>query len=364
MQEKAKGFYQCFCRGFRRWMVMVVLSFFVTGLTAPAWAKATDDPAGDEALWEISYFVGEALDMDEEAVFKELKAGKSLQELAQARGVTTQVLVDGLVTAFFEAPDGEEEIYELVEIAAQTLSMDEEALWKALDSGKTLAQIAKEKGVDAQAVVDAVMLAIKTELEAEVTAGEITADQAAQWLAEIKPEIAALMDEALGAEGDESDPYMAKAAALLGMTEADVWTALEKGQTLAELAKSKGLDPQVIVDAVVFEMQSDINAELAAGEITQQEADQWTAGLKAEVTDMVNQPLEEDDAYDEAFDAYMAEPAKLLGMDTDSLWTALESGQTLSELAQAKNVDAGPVYASVMSRLQADIKDLLTVPEP
>ena len=78
------------------------------------------------------------------------------------------------------------------------------------------------------------------------------------------------------------------AAKALGMTEADVTSALESGQTLAQLAATKNVDVQTLIDAMVAAEKAEIQADLASGAITQAEADQQIANLTQHETDEVN----------------------------------------------------------------------------
>ena len=77
-------------------------------------------------------------------------------------------------------------------------------------------------------------------------------------------------------------------ATTLGITADEVRTALQSGQTIADLAVSKGKTAQDVIDAVVAEATTRINAEVTAGTITQVQADTRLADLTAMVTTFVN----------------------------------------------------------------------------
>jgi hypothetical protein len=78
------------------------------------------------------------------------------------------------------------------------------------------------------------------------------------------------------------------AAQALGMTEADLQTALSSGQSLAQIAQSKGVAVQTVIDALVADQNSEIDAALKAGQITQAQADAEKAEVSQRVTDRVN----------------------------------------------------------------------------
>ena len=77
-------------------------------------------------------------------------------------------------------------------------------------------------------------------------------------------------------------------ATTLGITPDEVRTALENGQSLADLAVSKGKTAQDVIDAVVAEATTKINAQVTDGHLTQAQADQLIAGLTTGVTAFVN----------------------------------------------------------------------------
>ncbi len=77
-------------------------------------------------------------------------------------------------------------------------------------------------------------------------------------------------------------------ATTLGITADEVRTALQSGQTIADLAVSKGKTAQDVIDAVVAEATTRISADVTAGKITQAQADTRLADLTAMVTAFVN----------------------------------------------------------------------------
>jgi hypothetical protein len=78
------------------------------------------------------------------------------------------------------------------------------------------------------------------------------------------------------------------AAEAIGVTEDELRTALRDGQTLAEVAESKGVAPQAVIDAMVAELQAHLDEEVAEGDHTQAEADEKLAEATERITDMVN----------------------------------------------------------------------------
>jgi len=78
------------------------------------------------------------------------------------------------------------------------------------------------------------------------------------------------------------------AAAVIGVTTDELHTALQGGQTLAEIAVANGSTAQAVIDAMVAELKAHLDEEVAAGEHTQDEADARLADATTRITDMVN----------------------------------------------------------------------------
>ena len=83
-------------------------------------------------------------------------------------------------------------------------------------------------------------------------------------------------------------PGLEAAATAIGVTQDELRTALESGQSIADVAKSKGKDPQVVIDALVAAAKTRLDADVAAGRITQAEADTRLKDETDHITDQVN----------------------------------------------------------------------------
>jgi hypothetical protein len=140
------------------------------------------------------------------------------------------------------------------------------------------------------------------------------------------------------------------AAKDLSMTAADLKTALQGGQSIAALAKSKNVDPQKIINDLVADATTRIDAAVTSGKITAAEATKMKANLTTAIGAFVNgtrmhKPLgEPGDVTGTAVPKLGARPslaivAKDLNMGAAELKTALGNGQSIAALAKSKNVD-------------------------
>ena len=77
----------------------------------------------------------------------------------------------------------------------------------------------------------------------------------------------------------------------LNMSAADLKTALQGGQSIAALARSKNADPQTIINDLVTDATTRIDAAVSSGKITAAQATKMKANLTTAITAFVNGTL-------------------------------------------------------------------------
>ena len=80
-------------------------------------------------------------------------------------------------------------------------------------------------------------------------------------------------------------------AGVIGISEADLNTALSGGQTVAAVAKAHNVDPQKVIDALTTDGLNELAAQVTAGTLTQTQADAQKAEVTQRATDQVNGTL-------------------------------------------------------------------------
>ena len=123
-----------------------------------------------------------------------------------------------------------------------------------------------------------------------VDAGTITQAQADAVIAALKADMPERGERGRGGQGGAG---LEGAAQSLRRRADELQTALKGGQTLAQVAADKGVNVQVVVDALVASATNHINEEVASGELTQAEADEKLANVTERVTERVNNPRPE-----------------------------------------------------------------------
>ena len=77
-------------------------------------------------------------------------------------------------------------------------------------------------------------------------------------------------------------------AGAIGITVDELRTALKTGQSIAEVATAKGVDPQKVIDAVVAKAQKALADQVTAGKLTQAQSDARLEQTKKALADAIN----------------------------------------------------------------------------
>lgn len=133
---------------------------------------------------------------------------------------------------------------------------------------------------------------IRELLQGLVDAGTITADQADAVAAELATAMPGRGghghgDGGFGRGGFGRGMGADVVADALGLTVDELVAAIRDGQTIAEIAAAEGVDVQVVVDAMVAEVEARLDEAVAAGTLTQEEADAHLATATEKITDAV-----------------------------------------------------------------------------
>jgi outer membrane murein-binding lipoprotein Lpp/AraC-like DNA-binding protein len=153
---------------------------------------------------------------------------------------------------------------------------------------------ARQLGVEPRELSDALEQALKNRVDAAVRDGRITEEEAAKLKERIDAGDAPLFGLGPG-PGFRHDhrhgalPAKADAAArYLGMTQAELRSALEDGKTLAQIARDRGKSVAGLVDALVAPAEQKLNQLVEDGRVTQAEKRELLSRLREHLTDVVN----------------------------------------------------------------------------
>ncbi len=200
----------------------------------------------------------------------------------------------------------------LVSATASVTGLTMQEVTTQLQAGQSLDQIATAKGKIVADVIQSARAALSTQLQQAVTAGNLTQAQADAELASFDqnaPQI--VKDTTLGAQdahgfgfgrggpggpggpGGIRGPGGAGAlinatASVTGLTNQEVLTQLEAGQTLAQIAQAKGKSADDVIQAARAALTTQLQQAVTAGRLTQAQSDAKLAQFNQSATQLVN----------------------------------------------------------------------------
>ena len=173
--------------------------------------------------------------------------------------------------------------------AASTIGISPEELRSQIQSGKTVAQIATEHGVDPNAVVNAIVAALTQEIDQKAAAGSIDANRAAQAKQKL-PDVANRFVNETKPRRDyriRKDATQA-AAKEIGVSTSDLKHARKNGKSIAQVAKDHDKSVDDVVNAIVKAATADVDQAVKDGKLDSQKADQIKRNLPDRAKQLVN----------------------------------------------------------------------------
>ena len=184
-----------------------------------------------------------------------------------------------------------------LQLAAQTIGIEPRALAQELRSGKSIAEVAAEHGVEPNTVITALVDAATTKVNAAKDAGRITDERASKLLAKLTQRVTKAVQHKgkIGAHGRRGHRLRRRvragariAAQTIGIEPKALAQELRAGKSIAEVAAEHGVEPNTVITALVDAATTKVNAAETAGKITEQQASKLLAGLRERVTKFVN----------------------------------------------------------------------------
>jgi hypothetical protein len=171
--------------------------------------------------------------------------------------------------------------------AAAALGLTPQQLLDKLSDGKTtIADVAAQQHVDINTVIDAMANADRDRIKKIVNSPWPPFGAFGKGKAGFGPRFGPRMGFGLGG------PLALEAAAkALGMTTQDLVTQLRNGSTIAQIAKSKNVDVNNVINAMTAEVNKKIDQAQANGTLSPAEANNAKAKVKDAITSIVNNGL-------------------------------------------------------------------------
>lgn len=145
-------------------------------------------------------------------------------------------------------------------------------------------------------------------------------------------------------------------AQLLQITPQELLQDLRQGQTIAQVAQSKGVSEQQVIDAIVKDMSAAIDKRVQDGKLTQDQADKIKAGLADKAKKMVEHQGPWKKEGHPFRGGFLKDIASILGMSQQDLLNELKSGKSIAQVAQSKGVSE----SQLVDQLLQKERDVLT----
>lgn len=261
---------------------------------------------------------------------------------------------------------------DLQAIASSKLGLSQAAFEQAQKDGKSLADIAKEKGKAIQPLIDALTKEISDEIEANLDPKDLTPEEKANVKKKAAMEAERIFTIPLNQESDKQEGSWNVAAALqlVGIDKAAFADQVHAGKSFVDIAKNHGISREQLIDALSSDILAKINEAKASGNWTQEQADKKKQAALNEVEDFVDHTSElfkkkESFGGEPAKDANSEGEVKLdfqqiaatkLGLDKDAFQKALEAGKSLTDIANEKSVEVQPLIDEITKEIRTEIE--------
>jgi hypothetical protein len=149
---------------------------------------------------------------------------------------------------------------------------------------------------------------------------------------------------------------LSAAATYLGLTTGELRTQLGAGKSLAAIATAQGKSVSGLEDALLANLKTDLDADVAAGRITSDRETQILADAKARIAAQVARaglPAGRGDHGDRAGLEHAA--AQYLGLTDAQLETQLQAGKSLAAVATAQGKTVAGLKAALVAQFSSTL---------
>ncbi len=166
-----------------------------------------------------------------------------------------------------------------------------------LKAGKSLADIASSKGISKDTLISKLNASMKTRLDKAVSNGKLTAAKEKDILTKSQTRITKMVEQKglpkfggkHGMHGMRGGGLMKDAASILKVDQKTLMSDLKAGKSLADIASSKGISKDTLISKLNASMKTRLDKAVSNGKMTAaQEKDMLTKN-QSRVSDMVTQ---------------------------------------------------------------------------
>ncbi|NTU33531.1 hypothetical protein HPY27_25565 [Brevibacillus sp. HB1.1] len=252
------------------------------------------------------------------------------------------------------------------------LKLDADKLKEELAAGKTLAAIAQAQGVDTADVVALLVEQQEAKLKEAVAAGKLKQEQADKLSENLSDRVKEQVentkpDKGFGKGGSGKGGFIGgfekneELLSLLKLDAAKFQEQLKADKSLAAIAEAQGVSVDDLVDLLVKQQETKLKEAVAAGKLTQEQADKMNENASQRVKEMVqNTHQGRGPGKGMGFEKNNEELLSLLKLDADKLKEEQKAGKSLATIAEAQGVSVDDLVALLVKQQKANLKEAVT----
>ncbi|MED1796827.1 hypothetical protein P4V54_29670 [Brevibacillus nitrificans] len=243
------------------------------------------------------------------------------------------------------------------------LKLDADKLSEELKAGKTLAQIAEAQGVDEADVIALLVKQQQEKLAEAVKAGKLTQEQADKMNENAADRVKAQLENTHKEKGgfgfggyDKNEELLS----LLKLDAAKLSEELKAGKTLAVIAEAQGVDEDDVIALLVKQHEDKLAEAVKAGKLTQEQADKQSENTADRVKEQIEKTHQERGfGKGFGFGGYdkNEELLSLLKLDADKLSEQLKADKSLAAVAEAQGVAVDDVVALLVKQQEEKVAE-------
>jgi hypothetical protein len=174
---------------------------------------------------------------------------------------------------------------------ASYLELTPAQLREQLRAGKTLAQIAVAQGKTVSGLEDAIYADVQAHLDQAVAKGKLTAAQEQAILTRLKAHLDDIVNHAFplaGRHGPKRPGFVGAVATYIGITPAQLRTELRTGKSLAQVATAHGKTVDGLKSAILAAVKAKLDKAVSSGRLSAAQEQAVLDRLAAHLDQLVN----------------------------------------------------------------------------
>lgn len=150
------------------------------------------------------------------------------------------------------------------------IGVDVKTLRADLKAGQSIAEIAQSKGISEETLISDLQAQLKEQLDQAVANGKITADKENSILEKSGAKFQKLVEHkgVLKEHKEQKGEPLKEVASVLGIDVKTLRDDLKAGQSIAEIAQSKGISEQTLISDLQGKLKSRLDQAVANGKLT------------------------------------------------------------------------------------------------